>query len=184
MTPVRACAALSMALAVGLPVVAARLAAAQMGDDRPLMCDGEPYTYAGGAAERVSYLAAINRATEPLSIVVRSMARARLRESTPIYERITLRCGGGVIDITVPQAPVFHSADNGVAVPWHAPDGGTRRLSQRLSGGRITQDVSNRDGVRHNEFVGTADGRVLTMSVRITSPLLPRNVFFSLSYRR
>jgi hypothetical protein len=174
---------LSIAIACCAPIVTARVARAQSFDPR-VLCTGEPFVFAGGPGQRAAVLAAIDQSTASMNFIARPIARGRLRERSAVWERIVIRCTGGAIDITVPQRPLFHSPETGASIQWRGPDGQMYLLKQRFVANGILQEVGNIDGSRSNTYTTTADGRTLTLTVRIVSGRLPRPIQYALSYRR
>lgn len=161
----------------------ATLAQSEAGDLRA-RAPGSAFAFVGGAQERATVDAAIERSIQHMNFIARLIARARLVARTRVYDTIAMNFPAGQIEVRCTGRPVFRSPDDGASVSWRGPDGETYRLAQRLQGDAVVQEVGNNDGLRRNTFRVSPDGHALYLRVVITSARLPAPIEFALTYRR
>jgi hypothetical protein len=145
---------------------------------------GAPFAFVGGDRERSALAGAIERTVADVNFLIRGIARGRLTDRNQPYARITFRFPPGFIEVLAEGRPLFRSPDNGAAATWRGPDGAEYRITQRVDGDTIVQEVGNADGTRRNVFRISPDGHVLTMSARVSSSRLPSALQYALTYRR
>jgi hypothetical protein len=141
------------------------------------------YHYAGNKEEEKARLAAIDRAVEGMSFVIRSAARSRISATTQILGLYSFSFEAGKIRVHAQSRPDMISGENGEAADY-VYNGKRSELTQRHVGDRIFQGFASDDGRRENEFRLSEDGQMLTLKVTLTSPRLSVPVVYSLSYKK
>lgn len=130
----------------------------------------------------------VNRAIETavgrMNFVTRPIARGRLRRTNPVYGRVVVNYTGDQVSTTFDQRHPIESPSNGTPIKWTREDGEKFDLSTEWQGQRLVQTFRAEDGTRTNTYSVSADGRVLTIHVRITSPRLPQPLEYNLVYNR
>ena len=134
--------------------------------------------------------AKINTAVARMNVVVRQIARPRLRSTNTPYPQLVIHTDGGNYRVDMQGRPSVTSPANGSPVLWHRETG---RVCQQVRGdcvrvtttwgnGHLTQTFQAEDGQRVNVY--SVEGNTLTMNVTITSPRLPNPLTYKLVYNR
>lgn len=114
-------------------------------------------------------------------------ARGRLEKTNlPPYQRISIQVGVQVTDVSITtdkREPIVTSP-YGTPVDWTREDKEKLKVSTTLPIGPLKQTFKSKDGERVNTYRISADGKVLTMEVVVSSPRLPRPVTYTLVYKR
>jgi hypothetical protein len=134
--------------------------------------------------------AKINTAVARMNVVVRQIARPRLRSTNTAYPQLVIQTTGGNYRVDMQGRPSVSSPANGSPVLWHRETGRTCqavrgdcvRVTTTWDNGRLTQTFQAEDGQRVNVY--TVEGNTLTMNVTITSPRLPNPLTYKLVYNR
>jgi hypothetical protein len=134
--------------------------------------------------------AKINTAVARMNVVVRQIARPRLRSTNTAYPQLVFHTDGGNYRVEMQGRPSVSSPANGSPVLWHRETGRTCpavrgdcvRVTTVYADGRLTHTFAAEDGQRVNVY--TVDGNTLTMNVTITSPRLPNPLTYRLVYNR
>jgi hypothetical protein len=166
-----------------------------LGDDLPIagMVDEETlaraesfegeYVFAGGQKDRDGLDAAIETAVEALSPMVRNLGRERLQESNPIPQQLAIDVDGDRVQVLFDGKGYLTSLD-GTQVKTESPQGDKVKVSHRMRGASLAENIDGIGGKRNNDFKLNADGTRLTMTVEITSGQLPVPVVYRLTYKR
>jgi hypothetical protein len=126
---------------------------------------------------------AIDTAIAKMNFLKRAVARSRLLDTNPLYERIEIANDGSQITVRYDKGkPVVMPAD-GSAVKWTRDDGEKFDVSAHARDSQLQHRFKAEDGERLNEFSLLPDG-ALTLNVTISSPQLPAPVKYTLTYRR
>lgn len=136
--------------------------------------------------------AKINTAVSGMNVVVRQIARPRLRSTNTAYPRLTFVPDGDNVRIDMQGRPSVSSPVGSGSVLWHRETGRTCpamrgdcvRVSAEWRDGALHQTFQAEDGRRVNVYRVSADGDTLTMNVTITSPRLPQPLTYRLVYNR
>jgi len=135
--------------------------------------------------------AKINTAIARMNVIVRQIARPRLRSTNVAYPQL-----GIVIDqnvrVDMQGRPSVSSPLNGEAVLWQRETGrvcptvrdNCVRVTTTMQNGQLTQTFVAEDGQRVNVYSVSPDGNTLTMNVTVTSPRLPNPLTYKLVYNR
>ena len=148
-------------------------------------------TWTANAQQSDDINAAINTAVARMNVVVRQIARPRLRSTNTLYPRIVVQYDQNTVQVNLAGRNA-NSPANGQPVLWQRTTGATCRemkgdcvrLSTEWTGGNLTQTFRAEDGQRVNVYSVSPDGRTMTMNVTITSPRLPRPLTYKLVYDR
>jgi hypothetical protein len=136
--------------------------------------------------------AKINTAVARMNVVVRQIARPRLRSTNVPYPQLVITYDQQTVRVDMQGRPSVSSPANGQPVLWHRETGRTCpqvrgdcvRVTTEWENGRLEQTFAAEDGQRVNVFTVSADGNTLTMNVTITSPRLPNPLTYRLVYNR
>jgi hypothetical protein len=135
--------------------------------------------------------AKINASIARMNVIVRQVARPRLRSTNIPYPRLIFSFGENV-SVDMPGYPSVSSPANGQPVFWHRRTGlpctEMRRscmvVTTTWEDRALVQTFRSEDGQRQNVFTVSADGTRLTMAVTMTSPRLHAPLVYRLVYRR
>lgn len=136
--------------------------------------------------------AKINTAVARMNVVVRQIARPRLRNTNVAYPQLVISYDQTNIRVDMQGRPSVSSPANGQPVLWQRETGGVCqqvrgdcvRVTTEWENGRLEQTFAADDGQRVNVFSVSPDGNTLTMNVTITSPRLPNPLTYKLVYNR
>jgi len=135
--------------------------------------------------------AKINTAIAGMNVVIRQVARPRLRSTNIPYPRLIFSFGEN-ITVDMPGYPTVASPANGQPVLWHRRTGGPcaemRRscvvVTTTWEDQALVQTFRSEDGQRQNVFTVSPDGTTLTMVATMTSPRLRAPLVYRLLYTR
>ena len=135
--------------------------------------------------------AKINASLAGMNVVVRQVARPRLRQTNVPYPRLIFSFGENV-GVDMPGYPSVSSPANGQPVFWHRRTGlpctEMRRscmvVTTTWEDQALVQTFRSEDGQRQNVFTVSPDGTTLTMVATMTSPRLPAPLVYRLVYTR
>jgi hypothetical protein len=136
--------------------------------------------------------AKINTAVARMNLVVRQIARPRLRGTNVAYPQLVITHDAQNVRVDMQGRPSVSSPANGQPVLWQRQTGRTCtevkgdcvRVTTEWEQGHLEQTFAAEDGQRVNVFSVSADGNTLTMSVTVTSPRLPQPLTYRLVYNR
>jgi hypothetical protein len=135
--------------------------------------------------------AKINATISPMNVLVRQLARPRLRATNVPYPQLIFDVGDNV-HVDMPGYPSVSSPADGRPAFWHRKTG---RSCAQMHGdcvevttvweaGRLLQTFRAQDGQRQNIFTLSPDATTLSMAVTMTSPRLPGPLAYRLVYTR
>ena len=135
--------------------------------------------------------AKINTSITRMNVVVRQVARPRLRSTNIPYPQLIFSFNEE-ISVDMPGYPSVSSPANGQPVLWHRRTG---RPCTEMRGScvevtttwedqALVQTFRSEDGQRRNVFTVSPDGITLTMVATMTSPRLPAPLVYRLVYTR
>jgi hypothetical protein len=135
--------------------------------------------------------AKINASIAGLNVVVRQVARPRLRATNVPYPRLIFSFDEN-ITVDMPGYPSVSSPANGQPVFWHRGTGQSctemRRscvvVTTTWEGQALVQTFRSEDGERQNVFTVSPNSTTLTMVATMTSPRLPAPLVYRLVYAR
>ena len=136
--------------------------------------------------------AKINTAVARMNVVVRQIARPRLRNTNVAYPQLVISYDQQNIRVDMQGRPSVSSPANGQPVLWQRETGRTCpqirgdcvQVTTEWENGRLEQTFRAEDGQRVNLYTVSADGNTLTMNVTVTSPRLPNPLTYRLVYTR
>ncbi|HEU0300926.1 MAG TPA: hypothetical protein VFR37_15800 [Longimicrobium sp.] len=136
--------------------------------------------------------AKINTAVAPLNVVVRQIARPRLRSTNTAYPQLVISQDGGNLRVDMQGRPSVTTPVGGSPVLWHRERGGTcpqmrgdcLQVTAVWRDGGLHQTFRAEDGQRVNVYTLSDNGNTMTMSVTVTSPRLPQPFTYRLVYTR
>ena len=136
--------------------------------------------------------AKINTAVARMNVVVRQIARPRLRSTNTAYPRLVISQENNAVRVDMQGRPSVSSPSNGTAVLWQRETGRTCtqmrgdcvQVTTTSANGALTQTFRAEDGQRVNVYTVSPDGNTMTMNVTITSPRLPQPLTYRLVYNR
>lgn len=178
---------LALALALAVPLTSAHAladAAAPVAPADARERFAGTYTYAGGETQKAAIDTAIDKAIAGMFFAIKPVARGKLHDKTEVKTRIGFAFGGGNVTSTANGEVPATSRDDGTPAAFKA-GGDNLKLSQKLSpDGHLLQSFAAPEGTRVNDYVLSADGKTLTVSVVISSSKLTRPVRYVLTYRK
>jgi hypothetical protein len=135
--------------------------------------------------------AKINTSIARMNVIVRQVARPRLRSTNIPYPRLIFSFDENV-SVDMPGYPSVSSPANGQPVFWHRrtgrPCSEMRRscmvVTTTWEDQALVQTFRSEDGQRQNVFTVSPDGMTLTMVATMTSPSLPAPLVYRLVYTR
>ncbi|HEX8392056.1 MAG TPA: hypothetical protein VF665_06850 [Longimicrobium sp.] len=136
--------------------------------------------------------AKINQTVARMNVVVRQIARPRLRSTNTAYPHLTLATENSMIRVDMQGRPSVASPNSGAPVMWQRETGRTCtqlkgdcvRVTTTTTASEIRQTFTAEDGQRVNVYTLSPDGNTLNMNVTITSPRLPQPLTYRLVYNR
>ena len=136
--------------------------------------------------------AKINTAVARMNVVVRQIARPRLRSTNTAYPRLVIVYDATNVRVDMQGRPSVSSPANGQPVLWQRETGRTCaqmrgdcvRVTTEWESGRLEQTFAAEDGQRLNVFTVSPDGNTLTMNVTVTSPRFAVPLTYRLVYNR
>ena len=136
--------------------------------------------------------AKINVAVAPLNVVVRQIARPRLRSTNTMYPQLVISQDGANLRVDMQGRPSLVAPTNGTAILWQRETGRTCtqvrgdcvQVTTVWRDGALHQTFRAEDGQRVNVYTLSNNGNTMTMSVTVTSPRLPQPLTYRLVYNR
>lgn len=139
------------------------------------------HPFTGGDKERKARDAAIDDVVGDMNVLVRGIARDRLKEANVIAERVVVARDGDRLTISL-DGRRYTAAIGGPAVKAKSVTGDEVSLRYAVRGDRIEQIFVGDQGGRTNTFRLTDDKMVV--HVRVHSEKLPKDLVYTLSYGR
>ncbi|HMK72439.1 MAG TPA: hypothetical protein VK454_03820 [Myxococcaceae bacterium] len=145
---------------------------------------GGEYRFVGGAPERASVPAAVERSVDGMFFISRGIAYDRLLRNCDICSSYVLTFTPSQVTVGGPcQLPDISPADGG-EVEHRTKLDETSQLSQRFVDGALVQEFRGEGGSRRVVWRLDPDGETLHVQMVISSHHLPRPVDYTLTYRR
>jgi hypothetical protein len=126
--------------------------------------------------------AAIEDVVKDMNFIKRPIARGRLKDTNPAYQKVTMTFGATETAIQYEARNPIKTPSNGTAVPWTREDGKTFQVTAKVEGNRLVQTFKNEEGERTNIWQ-LADGK-LTLAVTVKSGSLPKPLTYTISFHR
>ena len=136
--------------------------------------------------------AKINTAVARMNVVVRQIARPRLRSTNTMYPQLVISQDGANLRVDMQGRPSLVAPTNGTAILWQRETGRTCtqvrgdcvQVTTVWRDGALHQTFRAEDGQRVNVYTLSNNGNTMTMNVTITSPRLPDPLTYRLVYNR
>ncbi|UJR84905.1 hypothetical protein [Sandaracinus amylolyticus] len=127
---------------------------------------------------------AIETATDGMPPIADGMAASRLRERTPIIERVVITSTPQRIRVHLDERRYETAPGHPEAAPTASTSEDTVRVVHHFREGALEQVFTTDRGRRWNTFTLGEDGRTMTLNVVVQSSSLPAQLRFTLPYRR
>jgi hypothetical protein len=142
------------------------------------------WDFAGTDQERQARRDAIEATVSQMAWIARGMARKRITASTPIHDRYDFQLDGGSITISE-DGIVGHTAPwDGTPVAIPKKQGGPATLTRSVEDGTLRSHWQQKKGAGTEIYRPSEDGGTLIVTVIVSSPRLPSDVRYELTYRR
>lgn len=125
--------------------------------------------------------AAIDATVADMNFIKRPIARGRLKDTNPAYQKVTFTVGATEISIQYDARNPIKTPADGKAVPWTREDGKTFQVTAKVEGASLTQTFKNDEGERTNVWQLGAD-RKLTLKVTVKSASLPKPLTYTIAF--
>jgi hypothetical protein len=140
------------------------------------------YAFAGGEAERTALRDAIEQLVAQLNAVIRGIARDKLTETNPVFEKVSIERKGSELVLTYGSHTNTCNLD-GSASKVEGIDGSSLKCRLSMQGEALVHRVDGPRGGRVNTFMLGKTGR-LTMKTRIHSEMMPADMRYTLTFQR
>jgi hypothetical protein len=128
---------------------------------------------------------AIDRGTESMNFLIQGLARSRIAQTSPRYERIEISRTDTTVSVQFDSREPIVIPLDGRSVSWIREDGGRDDVSAQWSATQLVMDFNaGSDGERINTLVLGPDGNELKLNVKLLSTHLPVPITYALVYRR
>jgi len=145
--------------------------------------DGK-YRYVGGEKEQKAADDAIEKVVQEMLFIKRPIARSKLKTRTKKATAWTFTTAGGKIKAAAEGIMTWESPADGSAAAVKTSQGDDAKLTQKVSGNKLTQVFVTEDGSRENEFTLGDDGVTLTCVVTMKSGQLPGPIRFTETFKK
>ena len=128
--------------------------------------------------------AAIQACTADMNFITRPIARYKLTNVNPAYQKITLSITPQQVSVKLDDRNPILMPGNGQEAPWTREDGEKFQVAAHVGQGQLTQTFRNDEGARTNVFRLSPDGKTLTLFVTVTSPRIPKPLTYTMTFGR
>lgn len=177
LAPVLAAVLLTGAAATDAPQPAATASAAEA----PIF-EGR-FRFAGGSKEREGVDAAIERSVQALLSMFHDLARKRLSRANSIPTAVTMQMHGDELEIVYGDLEPMRAPLDGSVRHWHNREGTRVKLTLELRGSTLVQTTWGGGGRRVMRWRLDQDGTRLRLHSTMSSPHLPVDVDYRLTFR-
>jgi hypothetical protein len=140
-------------------------------------------TYVPAHDQHADIEAAIETSVSALNIMVRSIARGRLRDDNVEFGHISVARSATEVAFTFDNGKTIHLPKDGTPVHWVNEHNDESNVTLKETDGQLVQTYQGSGGTRTNTFRWDAAANQLLLDVRTTSPRLPQPVAYTLIYR-
>jgi hypothetical protein len=148
-----------------------------------LFAQDAPYNGVWKHASNSGIEAAIEATVKDMNFIKRPIARGRLKETNPAYQKVTITAGAQETSIQYDARTPIKTPASGKPVPWTREDGKVFQVTAKVEGNRLVQTFKNEEGERTNLWQVGADGK-LTVSVTVKSASLPKDLTYTITFGR
>jgi len=142
------------------------------------------FRFAGGTAERKGVDDAIELAVQALLPIFHSLARKRLARANIIPDGVTMSMKGDELEIVYGDLEPMRAPLDGSVRHWHNREGTKVKLKLQRRGNRVVQTTWGGGGRRVMVWTISDDGRRLRLHSTMSSPSLPVDIDYRLTFRR
>jgi hypothetical protein len=142
------------------------------------------WVYGGGEPERQARQNAIEETVSQMSWIARGMARKRITASTVIHEHYVITLNGGTVTIAEDDFKGHSAPWNGTEVEIAKDQGGPATLTRSVDDGGLRSHWHQKRGAGTEIYCVSKDGESMVVTVIVSSPRLPSEVSYELTYRR
>ena len=144
------------------------------------------YHYAGGERELEEIEGSIDEVVDQMNILIRGIARRRIKGPNLPANRLTLGLSNGQIRISRAGQPDIAAPADGTAVKWRNPENGNElTVIHRLGAdGVLLQKLVGDRGTSTSQFELASDAVRLTVRTVIRADQLAAPIRFSATYQR
>jgi len=128
--------------------------------------------------------AAIEACTADMNFVIRPIARHKLTNVNPAYQKVALAISPQQVSVKLDDRNPILMPGNGSEAPWTREDGDKFQVAAHVAGNQLTQTFRNDEGARTNVFRMSPDGHTLILSVTVTSPKIPKALTYTITFGR
>ena len=128
--------------------------------------------------------AAIQACTADMNFITRPIARYKLSNVNPAYQKITLSITPQQVSVKLDDRNPILMPGNGQEAPWTREDGEKFMVAAHVQGNQLIQTFQNDEGHRTNVFHVSPDGKTLTLFVTVTSPKIPKPLTYTMTFGR
>jgi hypothetical protein len=142
------------------------------------------WQFAGDPAEVQARLDAIEATVSRMMWIARGTARKRITKATVIHEQYVFTVAPDAITIAEDEFAGFTTPWDGTEVQIPKDRGGPAVLTRRFEEDGLTAHWQQKRGAGTEIYRVSPDGATMTVTVVISSPRLPSDVRYALTYRR
>lgn len=127
---------------------------------------------------------AIDNGTADMNFAIRGVARRRIAQTNPRYDRIRIAHSDTLITVQFDARDAIEIPADGRSVPWTREDGGKYDVTALWNPSQLVMHFDAGDGQRTNTIVLAPDAMSLKLMVKLVSSHLPKPIEYTLVYRR
>ncbi|MBC7795059.1 MAG: hypothetical protein H7Z43_15240 [Clostridia bacterium] len=142
------------------------------------------YRFVGGAGEQKAVEDAIEKVVQEMLFIKRPIARGRLKDRNKIATSWVFTIAGGQIKAVAESIMTWASPEDGSSADVKTSTGDDAKLTQKITGDKLVQVFTTKEGKREDIFTLQADGVTLKLEVILTSTQLPMPLKYSLTYKK
>ncbi len=136
------------------------------------------------AAASDSIDTAIESSTADMNFAIRGIARKRIAQTNPRYDRVRLAHSDATTVVQFDSRDALNIPADGRSIPWTREDGGKYDVTAQWSSSQLVMHFNADDGQRTNTIVLSPDGLSIKLMARLVSSHLPKPIEYTLVYRR
>ena len=162
-------------LAIGLMTATAAFAQTWTGE----------YQWTATDAEKAVIEKAVEDGAQQVGMLVRSVARGRLKESTKPFQKLTFAKTNETVTVVRDDDTPISGVADGTKIEWTRKDKKKFAVQQTLVENVLTQTFTDPDGnTRVNRHVFAEDGKTMSLEITLNSSSLKTPLKYALSYKR
>jgi hypothetical protein len=142
------------------------------------------YRYSGGKAELAALDAAIDEVVGKMNVMVRWIARRKVRAPNLPSDEIILSLEGALLKVARPGHPTVAAPADGTPVAWTSPEGDSFQVRHGIERDVLYQRFEGRQSVSVNHLRLSPDARSLVVETRVEARRLPAPLVFRFTYLR